>query len=48
MIMANEFQQDYDIRDCAAIKVSAILENLHIGIVSSQTVDPWVPFVCGA
>lgn len=28
--MENEFQQDYDIRDCAAIKVSTLLDNLHI------------------
>lgn len=29
VIMHQEFQQDYDIRDCAAIKVSTILENRH-------------------
>ena len=30
IVMENEFLQDYDIRDCAAIKVSTMLENLRI------------------
>lgn len=32
--MENEFQQDYDVRDCAAVKVSTTMANLHVLIIN--------------
>lgn len=53
VIMENEFQQDYDIRDCAAIKVSTLLDNMRILKINlaSCTVRQQIQgvfFVCGA